>query len=79
MISSFLSRFNYFGETMGRIKTMLIKRTSNLLVKEYPDKFTKDFDENKKKVEGLVDVSSKKLRNIIAGYVTRLTKSKDKE
>ena len=59
---------------MGRIKTMLIKRTTNTLIKEYPNKFTENFDENKKLVEEVAEIQSKKLRNVIAGYITRLTK-----
>lgn len=59
---------------MGRIKTTLIKRTAHSLIKKYPDKFTEDFGENKKIVEELAEVPSKKLRNIIAGYITRLTR-----
>ena len=59
---------------MGRIKTMLIKRTTNKLVHEHGDDFTTNFDENKKIVEKLAEIPSKKLRNIIAGYATRLTK-----
>ena len=58
---------------MGRIKTTLIKRTANSLIKKYPDRFTEDFEENKKTVEELAEIQSKKLRNVIAGYITRLT------
>ena len=35
------------------------------------EKFTEDFDHNKRMVQQLTDVDSKKLRNWIAGYVTR--------
>jgi len=35
----------------------------------------KDFEGNKKIVNDLVNVKSKKLRNILAGYITRLKKS----
>lgn len=59
---------------MGRIKTMLIKRTSNTLIRKYPNKFTENFDENKKLVEEVAEIQSKKLRNVIAGYISRLTK-----
>jgi len=59
---------------MGRIKTTLIKRNAKELMKLYYDKFSTTFEENKKKVEELVDVKSKKLRNIMAGYITRLKK-----
>ena len=59
---------------MGRIKTTLTKRTAIKLFDTHKTEFTKDFNKNKKKVAELTDVSSKKLRNIIAGYITRLVK-----
>mgnify|MGYP006292578463 FL=1 len=62
---------------MGRIKTMLIKRVSNDLVAEHGSKFKKDFKENKEIVAKMTDIPSKKIRNIIAGYVTRLVKSRN--
>jgi len=61
---------------MGRIKTQLIKRTTLKLVKAHRDEFKKDFNENKQIAEKYADIPSKKLRNIIAGYVTRLVKEK---
>jgi len=60
---------------MGRIKTQLVKRISLDLVKNHGEKFKTDFEENKKIVSELTDVESKKIRNVIAGYVTRLIKS----
>lgn len=57
---------------MGRIKTSLIKRKSNEILDAYPAKFTKNFDENKKMVEEVAEVESKKMRNTIAGYICRL-------
>lgn len=62
---------------MGRIKTTLIKRVTNKLVVEHRPDFKKDYEENKKIVEKYADIPSKKLRNIIAGYVTRLIKAKE--
>ena len=59
---------------MGRIKTTLIKRTAHKIFYEDPSKFKKNFDENKKIVEDSIITESKKFRNIIAGYVTRLAK-----
>jgi small subunit ribosomal protein S17e len=59
---------------MGRIKTTMIKRVTLKLFRDHPDKFKDNFAENKKVVEEMVDVRSKKLRNIIAGYMTRLAK-----
>ncbi len=60
---------------MGRIKTQLIKRVTFDLLEEHRDEFSASFDENKQKVAELTDVSSKKIRNVIAGYITRLVKS----
>ncbi|PLW79841.1 30S ribosomal protein S17e [Candidatus Woesearchaeota archaeon] len=60
---------------MGRIKTALIKRVTNELVEKHKDSFTKDYEENKAIVENFADIPSKKLKNIIAGYVTRLVKN----
>ena len=51
-----------------------MKRKTKELLKIHNDKFTADFSENKKVTEQFTGVSSKKLRNIIAGYVTRLKK-----
>ena len=59
---------------MGRIKTQLVKRITRELMQVYRNKFTDDFEKNKILVERFVVTSSKKLRNIIAGYVTRLVK-----
>lgn len=61
---------------MGRIKTKLIKRVTLKLVKEHRDQFKEDFETNKELVEKFAEIPSKKLRNIIAGYVTRLMKEK---
>jgi len=64
---------------MGRIKTMLIKRTVNSLIAKYPEKFKDNFEENKKLVEDVAEIHSKKLRNVIAGYITRLVKKQKDE
>ncbi len=62
---------------MGRIKTQLIKSTTLDLLKNYPGRFSKDFGENKKVLAELLELPSKKLRNIIAGYITRLTQKSE--
>jgi len=62
---------------MRRIKTALIKRITHQLVREHKPDLKKDFAENKQAVEEFVDVRSKKMRNVIAGYVTRLMKRKE--
>ena len=66
-----------YGEyTVGRIKTKLIKRMTGQLVRQHSDKLHDNYEENKVAVSKLVDVQSAKLRNIIAGYTTRLMKTR---
>ncbi len=57
---------------MGKVRTSLVKRTARELVARYPDLFTTDFEHNKRAVSKLTAWSSKRLRNQVAGYVTRL-------
>ena len=59
---------------MGRIKTARIKRAANTTIKSFKDKLTTNFEANKKLVDELAVVPSKKIRNIVAGYITRLMK-----
>lgn len=63
---------------MGRIKTTLIKRVTNKLFKNNSDKFKEEFEDNKQLIDRLLEVRSKKLRNIIAGYATRLKRKEKK-
>ncbi len=60
---------------MGRIKSKVVKRTSNILINE-DSRFSEDFDENKNIIKGLMP--SKKVRNQIAGQLARLKKRKIK-
>ncbi len=57
---------------MGRIKTKIIKRITNKLIKRYSNDFKTDFESNKQLVNNLLENDSKKFRNIIAGYITRI-------
>ncbi len=64
---------------MGRIKLRLIKRTTRKLIGEHKEDFKEDFEENKKIVDKYTSAPNKKLRNKIAGYITRLMKKKEEE
>jgi len=55
------------------VRTEQVKRIAQELIKRHPDKFSTDFENNKKLVESLTRISSTKLRNRVAGYVTRLS------
>ncbi|MFP4117745.1 MAG: 30S ribosomal protein S17e [Candidatus Woesearchaeota archaeon] len=63
---------------MGRIKTRKIKRVSKELMAKYKDELTESYEDNKAFISDKVQVSSKKLRNIIAGYLARLKKGEMK-
>jgi len=58
---------------MGRIKSKLIKRTSRQLIENSNESFEKTFGENKKALGSILP--SKKMRNKIAGYITRINKN----
>ncbi len=62
---------------MGRIKTKLIKSLTEEVFGRYRESFTPDFDKNKLAVNAYLEGSSKKVRNTIAGYVTRLAKTRE--
>ena len=57
---------------MGKVRPEKVKKIARELVKRYPTKFTTDFENNKKLLGSLVTIYSTKLRNLIAGYITRL-------
>lgn len=62
---------------MGRIKTTMIKRVGNKLVANHRASFRTTFEENKEIIPKYVEVPSKKLRNVLTGYVTRLMKREE--
>ena len=64
---------------MGRVKQQIIKRTTRKLMEKHKGDFKENFEENKKLVNKFVDVSNKKLRNTIAGHITKLMKKKEEE
>lgn len=59
---------------MGRIRTREVKTLSKNLVEKFPEKFDKDFENNKNVLKEL-NVKSKWMRNRIAGYIVNLKKS----
>ena len=57
---------------MGKVRIASVKKMSRDLITLYPDKFGTDYEANKKAFEPLVDARTKRLRNRIVGYITRL-------
>jgi small subunit ribosomal protein S17e len=56
---------------MGRIKTTAIKTLGDEIIKVHGDKFTTDFEKNKMILKEIKNIPSKKIRNILAGYITK--------
>jgi len=74
----FINLYQKVRDPMGKVRTSIVKRTARKILELYPDKVSLSFEENKKLVQEVVDVKSKKLRNQIAGYLTHLMKIKKK-
>ncbi len=62
---------------MGRIKTSLVKRIGEKIYEQYKDKFSDDFEKNKEIVKQILPIHSKKMINVITGYITRLVERKE--
>ena len=58
---------------LGKVRPENVKKVSRELIERYPDKFSTDFQTNKKALDTLIQVYSPKLKNRIAGYITRLS------
>ena len=61
---------------MGRIKTTLVKRIGRQLNNKSPESFSKEFEKNKKALGHTLP--SKRMRNMVAGFITRFNKNKKK-
>ncbi len=57
---------------LGKVRTEVVKRIARELVSRFPDAFSENYEDNKNKVVEFVEVEGKRLRNRIAGYITRL-------
>ena len=57
---------------MGKVRTEKVKKAARELVRRYPEQFSTDFEGNKKFLGSVARIYSSKLRNRIAGYITRL-------
>ncbi|MEK6845618.1 MAG: 30S ribosomal protein S17e [Nanoarchaeota archaeon] len=62
---------------MGRIKTTFIKRKTKSLLKAQGQHFGTEFLQNKLATNKYTRLYSKKLRNVVAGYMTRLKQKEE--
>nr|GMC84394.1 40S ribosomal protein S17 [Ipomoea batatas] len=59
---------------MGRVRTKTVKKSSRQVIERYYSRLTLDFHTNKKVLEEVAIIPSKRLRNKIAGFSTHLMK-----
>jgi small subunit ribosomal protein S17e len=64
---------------MGRVCPTYVKRAARQLLERYPDKFSTDFEHNRKMLTEIAIIESQSLKNKIAGYLTTLMKQKAEE
>lgn len=64
---------------LGKVRPELVKKVARELIRLNPEKFNNDFQNNKNMVNALARTSSVKLRNRIAGYITRLLSTSSSE
>ncbi|MEM1539022.1 MAG: 30S ribosomal protein S17e [Candidatus Bathyarchaeia archaeon] len=57
---------------MGNVRTEHVKRVAEELIRRFPNKFSISFEENKRVVSTLLQGTTTKVRNQIAGYITHI-------
>merc|ERR1712127_917646 len=62
----------------GRVRTKTVKRASRALIEKYYGKLTNDFHVNKRIIDDISEIQTKRLRNKIAGFTTHLMKRIEK-
>jgi len=55
---------------VGRIKTTFVKNIGKELMEKHPESFTGSFEDNKKALVPFISFTSRKMRNLVAGYIT---------
>merc|ERR1712159_824193 len=69
---------HFFLNKMGRVRTKTVKRASRAIIGKYYGKLTKDFHFNKRIIDDVTVIQSKRMRNKIAGFTTHLMKRIEK-
>ncbi|MFH1588808.1 MAG: 30S ribosomal protein S17e [Candidatus Diapherotrites archaeon] len=65
---------------MGKAVPKRIKLIARQLMEKFPDKFSaKNFDKNKEFINSLTLPIAKHTRNLVAGYITRLKGTEEKD
>jgi len=61
---------------LGKQRSKILTKKAEEIYKIFPDRFTTDFEENKKALNELKIFTTKIDRNIIAGHLVKLVKEK---
>lgn len=61
---------------MGRIKSTAIKNLAREILEDHGDKFTTEFGKNKEIIGKVKKIESKKIKNVVAGYITKEVRRK---
>ncbi|EWM21578.1 40s ribosomal protein [Nannochloropsis gaditana] len=56
------------------VRTKTVKKSARVIIEKYYSRLTMDFHTNKRVVDEVAEVPSKRMRNKIAGFVTHLMK-----
>jgi small subunit ribosomal protein S17e len=62
---------NIEDERLGKVKTEQIKHLAKELITRFPDNFSENFEDNKRTVSALTEGTTTRVRNQVAGYITR--------
>ena len=57
--------------TLGKSRRIKTKRLGDEILEHHSEWFTTDFEENKKMIAKVALITSKKIRNQVAGYITQ--------
>jgi small subunit ribosomal protein S17e len=63
---------------MGRIKTSFVKHVGRDIFERHANEFTTDFHKNKEIINKYAFFVSKRMKNIVAGYITAMKKQQQK-
>ncbi len=63
---------------MGSVKIIAIKSLGDELMEQFSDRFTGDFEHNKKVLAELKPIKYKRVRNSLAGYISNQMKERQK-
>lgn len=57
---------------MGRVRTKTVKKSAKVIIERYYPKLTLDFETNKRICDEIAIIASKRLRNKVRGFLSRL-------